>query len=192
SALNFLITILNLRAPGMTFFRMPIFIWNTLVTAVLMLLAFPVLTVALILLLFDRFVGTSFYLPAGGGSPLLWQHLFWIFGHPEVYILILPAMGIVSEVIPTFARKPLFGYVAIVYATTLIGFFGFGVWAHHMFAVGMGPIADAAFGLSSMVIAVPTGIKIFNWLATAWGGSLRLRTPLYFAFGFIAMFTIGV
>ncbi|PYM60325.1 MAG: cytochrome c oxidase subunit I, partial [Candidatus Rokuibacteriota bacterium] len=191
SALNFLITILNLRAPGMTFFRMPIFIWNTLVTAVLMLLAFPVLTVALILLLFDRFAGTSFYLPAGGGSPLLWQHLFWIFGHPEVYILILPAMGIVSEVIPTFARKPLFGYVAVVYATSLIGFFGFGVWAHHMFAVGMGPIADAAFGLSSMVIAVPTGIKIFNWLATAWGGSLRLRTPLYFAFGFIAMFTIG-
>jgi heme/copper-type cytochrome/quinol oxidase subunit 3 len=156
-----------------------------------MLLAFPPLTVALILLLFDRFFGTSFYLPAGGGSPLLWQHLFWIFGHPEVYILILPAMGIVSEVIPTFARKPLFGYVTVVYATSLIGFFGFGVWAHHMFAVGMGPIADSAFALSSMVIAVPTGIKIFNWLATAWGGSLRFRTPLCFALGFVAMFTIG-
>ena len=191
SALNFLVTILNLRAPGMTFLRMPAFVWNTVVTSVLMLLAFPVITVALILLGFDRFLGTSFYLPSGGGSPIFWQHLFWIFGHPEVYILILPAMGIVSEVIPTFARKPLFGYVAIVYATALIGFFGFGVWAHHMFAVGMGPIADSAFGLASMVIAVPTGIKIFNWLATLWGGSLRFRTPLCFACGFIAMFTIG-
>ncbi len=190
-ALNFLVTILNLRAPGMTFLRMPVFVWNTLVTSILMVLAFPPITVALILLLFDRFFGTSFYLPAGGGLPILWQHLFWIFGHPEVYILILPAMGIVSEVFPTFARKPLFGYVAIVYATCLIGFFGFGVWAHHMFAVGMGPIADSAFGLSSMIIAIPTGIKIFNWLGTLWGGSLRFRTPLYFACGFIAMFTIG-
>ncbi len=191
SALNFLTTILNLRAPGMTFLRMPVFIWTTLVTSVLILLAFPPITVALILLMFDRFFGTSFYLPAGGGSPILWQHLFWIFGHPEVYILILPAMGIVSEVLPTFARKPLFGYVAMVYATALIGFFGFGVWAHHMFAVGMGPIADSAFGLTTMIIAVPTGIKIFNWLATLWGGSIRFRTPLYFACGFIAMFTIG-
>jgi cytochrome c oxidase subunit I len=191
SALNFLVTILNLRAPGMTFLRMPLFVWTTLVTAVLILLAFPPLTVALIFLLFDRFLGTSFYLPSGGGSAVLWQHLFWIFGHPEVYILILPAMGIVSEVLPTFARKPLFGYVAIVYATGLIGFFGFGVWAHHMFAVGMGPIADSAFAMSTMIIAVPTGIKIFNWLATLWGGSLRFRTPLYFGVGFIAMFTIG-
>ncbi|MBI4011903.1 MAG: cytochrome c oxidase subunit I [Candidatus Rokubacteria bacterium] len=191
SALNFLVTILNLRAPGMTFLRMPMFVWTTAVTAVLLLLAFPPITVALILLGFDRFLGTSFYLPGGGGSPVLWQHLFWIFGHPEVYILILPAFGIVSEVIPTFARKPLFGYVAMVYATTLIGFFGFGVWAHHMFAVGMGPIADSAFSLASMIIAVPTGIKIFNWLATLWGGSLRFRTALYFACGFIAMFTIG-
>ncbi len=191
SALNFLITILNLRAPGLTFLRMPVFVWTTLVTSVLILLAFPALTVALILLLFDRFFGTSFYLPAGGGSPLLWQHPFWTFGPPEVYILILPAMGIVSEVVPTFARKPLFGYVAMVYATVLIGFFGFGVWAHHMFAVGMGPIADSAFSLSSMIIAVPTGIKIFNWLATLWGGAIRFWTPLYFAIGFIAMFTIG-
>jgi cytochrome c oxidase subunit I len=191
SALNFLVTILNLRAPGLTFLRMPMFVWTTAVTAVLMLLAFPPITVALILLLFDRFFGTSFYLPAGGGSPILWQHLFWIFGHPEVYILILPAMGIISEVMPAFARKPLFGYVAMVYATALIGFFGFGVWAHHMFAVGMGPIADSAFSLGSMIIAVPTGIKIFNWLATAWGGALRFRTPLYFALGFVAMFTIG-
>jgi heme/copper-type cytochrome/quinol oxidase subunit 1/heme/copper-type cytochrome/quinol oxidase subunit 3 len=191
AALNFVVTILNLRAPGMTFLRMPVFVWNTLVTSVLLLLAFPPITVALVLLLFDRFFGTSFYLPAGGGSPILWQHLFWIFGHPEVYILILPAMGIVSEVLPTFARKPLFGYVSIVYATCLIAFFGFGVWAHHMFVVGMGPIADAAFGLTTMIIAVPTGIKIFNWLATLWGGSLRFRTPLYFGVGFIAMFTIG-
>jgi cytochrome c oxidase subunit I len=191
SALNFLVTILNLRAPGMTFLRLPLFVWTTLVTSILILLAFPPLTVALIFLMFDRFFGTSFYLPAGGGSPLLWQHLFWIFGHPEVYILILPAMGIVSEVLPTFARKPLFGYVAIVYATALIGFFGFGVWAHHMFAVGMGPIADSAFALSTMIIAVPTGIKIFNWLATLWGGALRFRTALYFGVGFIAMFTIG-
>jgi cytochrome c oxidase subunit 1 len=191
SALNFVVTILNLRAPGMTFLRMPMFVWNTLVTSVLLLLAFPPITVALILLLFDRFFGTSFYLPAGGGSPVLWQHLFWIFGHPEVYILILPAMGIISEVLPTFARKPLFGYVSVVYATCLIAFFGFGVWAHHMFVVGMGPIADAAFGLTTMIIAVPTGIKIFNWLATLWGGSLRFRTPLYFGVGFIAMFTIG-
>ncbi|HSE95193.1 MAG TPA: cytochrome c oxidase subunit I [Methylomirabilota bacterium] len=191
AALNFVVTILNLRAPGMTFLRMPVFVWNTLVTSVLLLLAFPPITVALVLLLFDRFFGTSFYLPAGGGSPVLWQHLFWIFGHPEVYILILPAMGIISEVLPTFARKPLFGYVSIVYATCLIAFFGFGVWAHHMFVVGMGPIADAAFGLTTMIIAVPTGIKIFNWLATLWGGSLRFRTPLYFGVGFIAMFTIG-
>ena len=191
SALNFLVTILNLRAPGMTFLRLPIFVWTTLVTSVLILLAFPPLTVALIFLLFDRFFGTSFYMPAGGGSPVLWQHLFWIFGHPEVYILILPAMGAVSEVLPTFARKPLFGYAAMVYATGLIGFLGFGVWAHHMFAVGMGPIADSAFALSTMTIAVPTGIKVFNWLGTLWGGSLRFRTPLCFAVGFIAMFTIG-
>ncbi len=191
SGLNFLVTILNLRAPGMTFLRMPLFVWTTLVTSVLILLAFPPLTVALILLGFDRFFGTSFYLPAGGGSAVLWQHLFWIFGHPEVYILILPAMGIVSEVLPTFARKPLFGYAAMVYATGLIGFLGFGVWAHHMFAVGMGPIADSAFALSTMIIAIPTGIKIFNWLDTLWGGSLRFRTALYFGVGFIAMFTIG-
>ncbi|MGH7319211.1 MAG: cytochrome c oxidase subunit I, partial [Candidatus Rokuibacteriota bacterium] len=191
SGLNFLVTILNLRAPGMTFLRLPLFVWTTLVTSVLILLAFPPLTVALILLGFDRFFGTSFYLPAGGGSAVLWQHLFWIFGHPEVYILILPAMGIVSEVLPTFARKPLFGYAAMVYATGLIGFLGFGVWAHHMFAVGMGPIADSAFALSTMIISIPTGIKIFNWLDTLWGGSLRFRTALYFAVGFIAMFTIG-
>jgi cytochrome c oxidase subunit 1 len=191
ASLNFLTTILNLRAPGMTFLRLPLFVWTTLVTNVLILLAFPPITVALIFLMFDRFFGTSFYLPAGGGSPLLWQHLFWIFGHPEVYILILPAMGIVSEVLPTFARKPLFGYPSMVYATALIGFLGFGVWAHHMFAVGMGPIADSAFSLMTMLIAIPTGIKIFNWLSTLWGGSLRFRTPFCFAAAFIGMFTIG-
>jgi cytochrome c oxidase subunit 1 len=191
ASLNFLVTILNLRAPGLTLLRMPLFVWTTLVTNVLILLAFPPVTVALVFLMFDRFFGTSFYLPAGGGSPLLWQHLFWIFGHPEVYILILPAMGIVSEVLPTFARKPLFGYAAMVYATALIGFLGFGVWAHHMFAVGMGPIADSAFALTTMLIAIPTGIKIFNWLSTIWGGSLRFRTPFLFAAAFVGMFTIG-
>jgi cytochrome c oxidase subunit 1 len=191
AALNFLVTILNLRAPGMTFLRLPMFVWTTLVTNLLILLAFPPITVALIFLLFDRFFGTPFYIPAGGGSPLLWQHLFWIFGHPEVYILILPAMGIVSEVLPAFARKPLFGYPSMVYATALIGFLGFGVWAHHMFAVGMGPIADSAFALTSMLIAIPTGIKVFNWLSTMWGGSLRFRTAFYFAASFVAMFTIG-
>ena len=191
ASLNFLVTILNLRAPGMTFLRLPLFVWTTLVTNVLILLAFPPLTVALVFLMFDRFFGTSFYQPGGGGSPLLWQHLFWIFGHPEVYILILPAMGIVSEVLPAFARKPLFGYPSMVYATALIGFLGFGVWAHHMFAVGMGPIADSAFALTTMLIAIPTGIKIFNWLSTLWGGSLRFRTAFCFAIAFVAMFTIG-
>jgi cytochrome c oxidase subunit 1 len=191
ASLNFLVTILNLRAPGMTLLRMPLFVWTTLVTNVLILLAFPPVTVALVFLMFDRFFGTSFYLPGGGGSPLLWQHLFWIFGHPEVYILILPAMGIVSEVLPTFARKPLFGYPAMVYATALIGFLGFGVWAHHMFAVGMGPIADSAFALTTMLIAIPTGIKVFNWLSTIWGGAVRLHTPFLFAAAFVGMFTIG-
>jgi heme/copper-type cytochrome/quinol oxidase subunit 3 len=175
----------------MTFLRLPLFVWTTLVTNVLILLAFPPVTVALVFLMFDRFFGTPFYAPAGGGSPLLWQHLFWIFGHPEVYILILPAMGIISEVLPTFARKPLFGYPSMVYATALIGFLGFGVWAHHMFAVGMGPIADSAFSLTTMLIAIPTGIKIFNWLSTLWGGSLRFRTAFCFAVAFVAMFTIG-
>jgi cytochrome c oxidase subunit I len=191
ASLNFVVTILNLRAPGMTFLRLPLFVWTTLVTSILILLAFPPVTVALVFLMFDRSFGTAFYIPGGGGSPLLWQHLFWIFGHPEVYILILPAMGIVSEVLPTFARKPLFGYPSMVYATALIGFLGFGVWAHHMFAVGMGPIADSAFALTTMLISIPTGIKIFNWLSTLWGGSLRFRTPFLFAVSFVAMFTIG-
>ncbi|MBI3028478.1 MAG: cytochrome c oxidase subunit I [Candidatus Rokubacteria bacterium] len=188
---NFIVTILNMRAPGMTFMRMPVFVWMTLVTQFLIVLAFPVITVGLILLMFDRFFGTNFYNPAAGGNPLLWQHLFWLFGHPEVYILILPAMGIVSEVLPTFARKPLFGYPVVVYSGMLIGFFGFGVWSHHMFTVGLGAVADSAFAVGTMLIGIPTGVKIFNWIATLWGGRIRLTTALWFALGFIAMFLMG-
>src|ERR1044071_7470812 len=167
---NFLVTIINMRAPGMTLMRMPVFIWMSFVTQFLLVLAFPAITVALILLMFDRFFGTLFYAPQAGGDPLLWQHLFWIFGHPEVYILILPAMGIVSEVLPTFSRKPLFGYHFVVYSGVAIGFLAFGVWSHHMFATGLGPIADSGFSLATMLIAVPTGVKIFNWIGTLWGG----------------------
>ena len=163
---NFIVTILNMRAPGMTFMRLPVFVWMTLITQFLIILAFPTITVGLILLMFDRFFGTNFYNPAEGGNPLLWQHLFWLFGHPEVYILILPAMGIVSEVLPTFARKPLFGYPVVVYSGILIGFFGFGVWSHHMFTVGLGAVADSAFAVGTMLIGIPTGVKIFNWVAT--------------------------
>src|SRR5262245_29371778 len=188
---NFIVTIINMRAPGMTLMRMPVFIWMSFVTQFLLVLAFPAITVGLILLMFDRFFGTLFYAPAAGGDPLLWQHLFWIFGHPEVYILILPAMGIVSEVLPTFARKPLFGAPFLICSRIMIGFLGFGVWSHHMFAVGMGPVADSSFSISTMLIAVPTGVKILNWIATLWGGSLRFKTPLLFSLGFIAMFTMG-
>ncbi|MBI4409608.1 MAG: cytochrome c oxidase subunit I [Gemmatimonadetes bacterium] len=188
---NFITTIINLRAPGMRLMRMPLFTWMTLVTSFLLVTAMPVIAVALILLIFDRFFGTSFYAPAGGGDPVLWQHLFWMFGHPEVYILILPAFGMVSEVIPTFSRKPLFGYAIMVYSGILIGFIGWGVWSHHMFATGLGPIADAFFAIATMIIAIPTGVKIFNWLATMWGGSLRFSTAMLFAIGVIASFTIG-
>jgi cytochrome c oxidase subunit 1 len=191
AAVNFFTTVVNLRAKGMKFMRMPMFTWMSFITQVLLLLAFPVITVALILLMFDRFFGTHFYIPASGGDPILWQHLFWIFGHPEVYILILPAFGIVSETLPVFSRKPLFGYAAMVFSGIFIAFLGFGVWAHHMFATGMGPIADTAFSLTTMLIAIPTGVKIFNWLGTLAGGSLQMKTPLYFSIGFIAMFIIG-
>jgi len=191
AAVNFFVTILNLRAPGMKLMRMPMFTWMSFITQVLLLLAFPVITVALILLMFDRFFGTHFFVPAGGGDPLLWQHLFWIFGHPEVYILVLPGFGIVSEVLPVFSRKPLFGYAAMVFSGAFIAFLGFGVWSHHMFTTGMGPIADTFFSLTTMLIAVPTGVKIFNWLGTVWGGSIQYRVPMYFALGFIAMFIIG-
>ncbi|MGH9149638.1 MAG: cytochrome c oxidase subunit I, partial [Acidimicrobiales bacterium] len=191
AAVNFIVTIINMRAPGMTLFRMPVFVWMTLVSNFLLLFAMPVITIALFLLMFDRLFNANFFDHTAGGDPLLWQHLFWLFGHPEVYILILPAMGIVSEVLPVFARKPLFGYSVVVFSGIAIGFMGWGVWAHHMFAVGLGPVANSAFAASTMFIAVPTGVKIFNWLATTWGGSLRLKTPMLFAMGFIGMFTIG-
>ena len=190
-AINFITTIINMRAPGMTLMRMPVFIWMSLVTSFLLLFAMPIIAVALFLLTFDRLFGGVFFDPAAGGDPLMWQHLFWLFGHPEVYILILPAMGIVSEIMPTFARKPLFGYAAIVFAGAAIGFMGWGVWAHHMFVVGLGPVATSAFALSTMFIAVPTGVKIFNWLGTMWGGAIRFTTPMLFAVGFVAMFVIG-
>jgi cytochrome c oxidase subunit 1 len=180
-----------MRAPGMTLMRMPLFVWMSFVVQFLVVLAFPAITVALILLMFDRFFGTLFYAPAGGADPLLWQHLFWIFGHPEVYILILPAMGIVSEVLPTFSRKPLFGAPVVIYSGIMIGFLGFGVWSHHMFSVGMGPVADSAFSISTMLIAVPTGVKILNWIGTLWGGRIYFSSALYFSLGFIAMFTLG-
>ena len=188
---NFIVTIVNMRAPGMTLMRMPLFIWMTLVTTFLLVLAFPIITVALTELMFDRFFGTNFFIPAKGADPVLWQHLFWLFAHPEVYILILPAMGIVSEVLPTFSRKPLFGYPVVVLSGIVIGFMSWGVWSHHMFTVGLGPIANSVFAITTMAIAVPTGIKIFNWIATLWGGSIELSTPNLFALGFIAMFIIG-
>ena len=190
-ALNFVVTIINMRAPGMTLMRMPVFVWMVLITQFLVLLAFPALTVGMILLMFGRFFGTVFFAPAAGGQPLLWQHLFWIFGHPEVYILILPPMGIISEVIPTFAAKPLFGAPMMIYAGIAIGFLSFGVWSHHMFAVGLGAVADSVFSVVTMLIAVPTGVKILNWIMTLWGGRIRFRAPLYFAAGFIGMFTMG-
>jgi cytochrome c oxidase subunit 1 len=190
-AINFIVTILNLRAPGMSLLKMPLFVWQILVTAFLILFAMPSLAVDSILLFIERNFGAPFYLATQGGDPLLWQHLFWFFGHPEVYILILPAFGIISEVIPVFSRKPIFGYAAIVFSGISIGFLGFTVWAHHMFAVGMSPVADAIFSVDSMIIAVPTSIKIFNWIATMWGGHIDLKSPMLFAIGFIAMFIIG-
>ncbi len=191
AAFNFMITIINMRAPGMKMMRMPPFAWMTLFTTFLMILAFPVLTVALFELMFDRFVGTNFFETAAGSQPLLWVHLFWIFGHPEVYILILPAMGVISEIVTTFSHKPLFGYPVVVFSGMAIAFFGFGVWAHHMFSVGMGPIADAVFAIFTMIIAIPTGVKVFNWIATLWGGNVDFKSPLYFALGFISMFILG-
>ncbi len=191
AAFNFITTIINLRAPGMTLMRMPMFTWMSFVVQFLLVLAFPVITIALVFLLFDRFFGTQFYEIAAGADPLLWQHLFWIFGHPEVYILVLPAFGLVSEVLPTFSRKPLFGYPVMVYSGMLIGVLGFGVWAHHMFAVGMGPIGDSVFSLVTMLIAIPTGVKIFNWIATMVQGQVRLTTSMMFGIGLIGLFTIG-
>ncbi len=191
SSFNFIVTIFNLRAPGMTLLRMPVFTWTTLIVAFLLITAIPPISVGLFELSFDRFFGTNFFNPTRGGDPVLWQHLFWLFGHPEVYILILPAMGIISEVLPTFARKPLFGYPVVVFSSVAIGFMGWGVWVHHMFAVGLGPVANSAFATSTMLIAVPTGVKIFNWIFTLWGGRISVKTPLLFALGFVAMFIIG-
>ncbi len=190
-SINFIVTVLNLRAPGMKFNRMPLFVWLQLITAFLVIFAFPSVTVATILLYFDRNFGTAFFLPEKGGDPMLWQHLFWFFGHPEVYIMILPPFGIVSEIYPVFARKPIFGYAFIAYSGVAIAFLGFTVWSHHMFAVGMGPWANAAFSATSLLIGVPTGVKIFNWIATLWGGSLNFKTPLLFAIGFLFLFVIG-
>ena len=191
SAMNLIVTVLNMRAPGMTLFKMPVFTWMILVVQFLLLFAVPVITVALFLLMFDRNFGANFFNPEMGADPLLWQHLFWIFGHPEVYILVLPSFGIVSEVIPTFSRKPIFGYEFMVFSGIAIGFLGWGVWAHHMFVSGIGPISVGAFTLSTMFIAVPTGVKILNWMATMWGGKIRLNSAMLFATGVVSMFTIG-
>lgn len=188
---NFITTILNLRAPGMKLMRMPPFTWMTFVTSFLIITALPVFAVALFLVTFDRFFGTNFFVASAGGDPVLYQHLFWVFGHPEVYILILPAFGIISEVIPTFSRKPLFGYSLVIYSGILIALVGWGVWAHHMFGVGMGPIADSFFAITSLIVAIPTGVKIFNWLATMWGGSIQFKMPMMWAIAFLLLFTMG-
>jgi cytochrome c oxidase subunit 1 len=190
-AINFITTTINMRAPGMTFFRLPLTVWALFIVAILLLLAIPVLTSALVMLLFDRLFGTTFFLPAGGGEPLLWQHLFWFFGHPEVYILILPAMGIASDVLSTFARKPIFGYRSMVYAIIGIGFLSWIVWGHHMFQSGMNPALGVSFTITTMVIAVPSAIKTFNWLGTLWGGTIRFTVPMLNALAFVAMFVIG-
>ena len=191
ASINFFVTIINMRCKGMTLLKMPLFVWTTLVTQVLLFLSLPVITVALVMISFDRTFGTGFFNPGAGGQVVMWQHLFWIFGHPEVYILILPAMGIVSEILATFARKPLFGYTVMVYSSCAIGFLGFAVWAHHMFTTGLGPWATALFSAATMLIAVPTGVKIFNWISTLWGGQIRFTTASLFAISFVAMFTLG-
>jgi len=191
SGLNFIVTIITMRAPGMTFMRMPLFTWTALVSSALILFAFPPLTIGLLMMLFDRMFGGNFFDHLMGGNTIIWEHLFWIFGHPEVYILVLPAFGLFSEIIPAFSRKRLFGYSSMVFATILIGFLGFMVWAHHMFTVGLGPTANAIFAVATMAIAVPTGMKVFNWILTIWGGSIKVTTPMLYALGFIPSFVAG-
>ncbi len=191
SGINFLVTIINMRAPGMTYMRMPLFTWTTFIASAMILFAFPPLTVGLFFLTFDRLFGANFFDHTMGGNTIIWEHIFWIFGHPEVYILILPAFGIFSEIFPTFAKKRLFGYTSMVFATVLIGFLGFMVWAHHMFTVGLGSTANAIFAVATMAIAVPTGVKIFNWLLTIWGGSIKVTTPMLYAIAFIPSFVMG-
>jgi cytochrome c oxidase subunit 1 len=190
-AINFVVTIVNMRARGMTWMRMPLFVWSILTYGILLLLALPAISAAVTMLLLDRQVGTHFFIPSQGGSLLLYQHLFWFFGHPEVYIMVLPAFGMISEILPIFSRKPIFGYKAVAFSTLAIAFFSMLVWAHHMFTVGLGNGLDSFFMISSMVIAVPTGVKIFNWLATTWRGNLIFDTPMLFALGFLGLFTMG-
>jgi len=190
-AINYITTIVNMRAPGMSYFRMPLTVWSLFITAILLLLALPVLTAALAMLLFDRTAGTSFFLPEGGGEPLLWQHMFWFFGHPEVYILVLPAMGVTSDILSTFSRKPIFGYHAMAFSMIAIAFLSWIVWGHHMFVSGMNPLLGTAFMMTTMVIAVPSAIKTFNWLGTLWGGTIRFTSPMLFALGFVSNFVIG-
>ncbi|WP_189014737.1 cytochrome c oxidase subunit I [Paenibacillus marchantiophytorum] len=189
--INFLVTIINMRAPGLTYMRLPMFTWTAFITSGLIVLAFPAITVALVELMFDRIFGGAFFDAARGGNNVLWEHLFWIFGHPEVYILILPAFGIISEIVSTFSKKRLFGYSSMVFATVLIGFLGFMVWVHHMFTSGLGPVANSIFAIATMAIAVPTGVKIFNWLFTLWGGQIRFTTANIFATAFIPTFVMG-
>jgi len=190
-AINIIATILNMRAPGVDLLKMPVFVWSWLITAFLLIAVMPVLAGAVTMLLTDKFFGTSFFNAAGGGDPVMFQHIFWFFGHPEVYIMILPAFGIVSEIIPTFARKPLFGYQAMIYAVASIAFLSFIVWAHHMFTVGMPLGGELYFMYATMLIAIPTGVKVFNWVTTMWRGSMTFETPMLFALGFVIMFTIG-
>ena len=190
-SINLIVTVLNMRAPGMSLMKMPVFTWMILVVQFLLVFSLPVITVALVLLMFQREFGATFFDASAGGDPLLWQHLFWIFGHPEVYVLILPSFGIISEVLPTFSRKPLFGYPFVVFSGAAIGLVGFGVWAHHMFASGLGPVSVAVFSMATMAIAIPTGVKIFNWLLTMWGGKIWYTSAMKFAIGLVVLFTIG-